>query len=149
MEERLERLSKQINGLDFDSPVGFDMETLEEKVDTLPLADGAPDAQNGPVEASDSSSSDSITGSMMNDISQFELQNLGQDSYPKKEPNSSVVPLDPEIEKLASLEEHVVAVDSSITDNLNANQFTERRSPNAVLPLLRYQQCESSESSPR
>lgn len=148
MEERLERLSKQINGLDFDSPVGFDMETLEEKVDTLPLADGAPDAQNGPVEASDSSSSDSITGSMMNDISQFELQNLDQDSYPKKEPNSSVVPLDPEIEKLASLEEHVVAVDSSITDNLNANQFTERRLPNAVLPLLRYQQCESSESSP-
>lgn len=149
MEERLERLSKQINGLDFFSPVGFDMETLEEKVDTLPLADGAPDAQNGPVEASDSSSSDSITGSMMNDISQFELQNLDQDSYPKKEPNSSVVPLDPEIEKLASLEEHVVAVDSSITDNLNANQFTERRLPNAVLPLLRYQQCESSESSPR
>ncbi|KAH6817228.1 DENN domain-containing protein [Perilla frutescens var. frutescens] len=148
MEERLERLTKQINGLDFDSPVGCDMvETLEEKADSLPLADGAPDTPNGPVEASESSTSSSISGSMTNDISQFELQNLNQGSYSKKEPNGSIVPLDPEIENLASWEERVDVVDLSITDNLSAKQSLERRLPNAMLPLLRYQQCESSESS--
>ncbi|XP_057766955.1 uncharacterized protein LOC130987423 isoform X2 [Salvia miltiorrhiza] len=144
-EERLERLTKQINGLDFDSPVGCDMvETFEEKAESF-LADGSPNTQNGAVEASESSGS--ISGSIINDISQFELHNLDQDNYLKKEPNGTVVPVDPEIEKLASWEEPAVEVDSCITDNLSAKQSLERRLPNAVIPFMRYQQCESSESS--
>lgn len=125
------------------------VETLEEGADILPLDDGAPDSQNGPVAASESSSNTSISGSMTNDISQLELQNLDRDSYLKKELHVSSVPSGPEIEQLASWDEHVAAVDPSITDNLSAKQLSERRLPNAVIPFLRYQQWESSESSSR
>ncbi|XP_042050979.1 uncharacterized protein LOC121796252 isoform X1 [Salvia splendens] len=142
-EERLERLTKQINGLDLDSPVGCDMvETLEEKAESLPLTDGAPNTHDGAVDASESSTNDSISGSPINNISQFEPD---QD---KRGSNGSDAPLDPEIEKLASWEEPTAEVDSPITDNLSAKQSFERRLPNSVLPFLRYQQCESSDSSP-
>lgn len=149
MEERLERLTKQINGLDLDSPMGCDIvETLEVKADSLPLVDGAPDAQIGPLEASESSSPDSISGRTAIHISQFELQNLHQDSCSEKDCTGSAV-LDPELEKQVSLEEPVVEADSSTTDSPSTKQFVEKHLPNSVLPLLRYQQCESSESSSR
>lgn len=147
-EERLERLTKQISNLDFDSPVGYDLvETLEEKANSLPPVDGSLNTQNGAIEASQSSTSDSVSGSMTGDISQLELQNLDRESYSKKEPNGNVGPLDPEIEKLASWEEPVV--NSSVNDNFTTKQSSDRRLPNAVLPLLRCQQCESPESSSR
>ncbi|KAL8464123.1 hypothetical protein ACS0TY_033883 [Phlomoides rotata] len=154
-EERLERLTKQINSLDFDSPVGCGMvETFEDKADNLPLVDGELNKQNGAVEASQSSVSDSISGSMtveasqssVSDISQPELQNSDQGSYSKKEPNGNIVSLDPEIDKLASWEEPVV--DSPVGDNSTTKPSPDRRLPNAVLPLLRFQHCESSDSSP-
>ncbi|KAG6428564.1 hypothetical protein SASPL_112816 [Salvia splendens] len=126
-EERLERLTKQINGLDLDSPVGCDMvETLEERAESLPLTDGAPNTHDGAVDSSESSTNDSISGSPINNISQFELH------------NGSDVPLDPEIEKLASWEEPAAEVDSPITDNLSAKQSFERRLPNSVLPFIRF-----------
>lgn len=132
-EERLERLTKQINSLDFDSPVGCDIvETFEEKADSLPLVDGELNKQNGAVEAFQSSES--------GDISQSELQNS---DHSKKEPNGIIVSLDPEI---ASWEEPVV--DSSVGDNSTTKPSPDRRLPNTVLPLLRFQHCESSDSSP-
>lgn len=133
-EERLERLTKQINSLDFDSPVGCDIvETFEEKADSLPLVDGELNKQNGAVEASQSSE--------RGDISQSELQNSDQS---KKEQNGNIVSLDPEI---ASWVEPVV--DSSVGDNSTTKPSPDRRLPNSVLPLLRFQHCESSDSSPR
>ncbi|KAL6523636.1 hypothetical protein OROGR_017239 [Orobanche gracilis] len=145
MEERLERLTKQINNLNFESPVGYDMlETLEEEAGSSTPMVGANSMQNGTVEASQSSISGSISGSVIDDISQFEHQDLNRDSYSKKESNGSVVPPDPEVRKLVSQEEHVV--DYSVNDNF-AKQSSERRSSNAVLAqFLRYQQCGSSES---
>ncbi|KAL6548097.1 hypothetical protein OROHE_009159 [Orobanche hederae] len=145
MEERLERLTKQINNLNFESPVGYDMlETLEEEAGSSTPVVAANNMQNGTVEDSQSSISGSISGSVIGDIFQFEHQNLNRDSYSKKQSNDNVVPPDPEVRKLVSQEEHVV--DYSVNDDF-AKQSSERRSSNAVLaPFLRYQQCESSES---
>lgn len=144
----MERLTKQISGLDVDSPVGCDMVgPFEEKVEVLYLADGSPNAENGAVEASESSTSGS--GSMANDVSPLELRSLDQDDYSKKEHNGSVALLDSGIEKVESWEEPLIGVESPVTDNLSTKHSLERRLPNSVLPFLRYQQCESSESSSR
>ncbi|KAL0338894.1 UNVERIFIED_CONTAM: DENN domain-containing protein 5B [Sesamum angustifolium] len=146
IEERLERVTKQISDLDFESPVGYSMvETSEEKASTLPQADGAVNMHNGTVEASKSSTNDTISGSVTVDISLFEPQNLNRDSYLNKEPNGNDVLLDPEKEKLASGEDPVL--DSSVNENFTNKQSSERCSSNAVLPLLQYQQYDSLESS--
>ncbi|KAK6147642.1 hypothetical protein DH2020_018554 [Rehmannia glutinosa] len=145
MEERLERLTKQISNLNFESPVGYDMlETLEDEAGSFRQVDGAVNMQNGTVEVSQSSTSDSISGSITDDMSQFEHQNLNRDNS-SKEPNGNVVPPDPQIKRLVSWEEPVV--DDSVSDDFTKKQSSERRLPNAVLPFLRYQQCDSSESS--
>ncbi|KAK6139655.1 hypothetical protein DH2020_026600 [Rehmannia glutinosa] len=145
MEERLERLTKQISNLNFESPVGYDMlETLEDEAGSFRPVDGAVNMQNGTVEVSQSSTSDSISGSITDDMSQFEHQNLNRDNS-SKEPNGNVVPPDPQIKRLVSWEEPVV--DDSVSDDFTKKQSSERRLPNAVLPFLRYQQCDSSESS--
>ncbi|KAL2251047.1 UNVERIFIED_CONTAM: hypothetical protein Sindi_2227000 [Sesamum indicum] len=146
IEERLERVTKQISDLDFELPVGYTMgETSEEKASTLPQADGAVNMHNGIVEASQSSANDTISGSVTVDISLFELQNLNRDSYLHKEPNGNDVLLDPEKEKVASGEDPVV--DSSVNENFTNKQSSEKCSSNAVLPLLQCQQCDSLESS--
>ncbi|KAI3447200.1 hypothetical protein Pfo_003865 [Paulownia fortunei] len=145
-EERLERLTKQISYLDLESPFGDDMvEMLDEKAGCLSPEDGAGNTQNGIVEGSESSTSGSISGRVMDDMSHFEHKNLNGDGHSKNEPNGNDVPLDTETEKLASCGEH--AIDTSVIDNFTNKQSAERRLPNAVLPLLRFQQCESSETS--
>ncbi|KAL6554917.1 hypothetical protein OROGR_006175 [Orobanche gracilis] len=148
MEERLERLTKQIDNLNFESPVGYDMlETLEEEAGSSTPVIASNNMQNGTVKASQSSISGSISRSVIGDISQFEHQNLNRDSYSKNESIDNVVPPDPEVRKLVSQEEHVV--DYSVNEDF-AKQSSEKRSSNAVLaPVLRYQQCESSESPSR
>ncbi|KAL0308433.1 UNVERIFIED_CONTAM: DENN domain-containing protein 5B [Sesamum radiatum] len=146
IEERLERVTKQISDLDFESPVGYSMvETSEEKASTLPQADGAVNMHNGTVEASKSSTNDTISGSVTVDISLFEPQNLNRDSYLNKVPNGNDVLLDPEKEKLASGEDPVL--DSSVNENFTNKQSSERCSSDAVLPLLQYQQYDNLESS--
>ncbi|KAK4432825.1 DENN domain-containing protein 5B [Sesamum alatum] len=145
-EERLERLTKQISYLDLESPIGYDMvEMLDEKAGFLPQEDGAGNTQNGIVEASQSSRSGSISGGVTDDMSHIEHKNLNGDGYSKKEPNDSDVSLDPETPRLTSCGEP--AVDNSVDDIFTDKQSADRRLPSAVLPLLRYQQCESSESS--
>ncbi|KAL3830032.1 hypothetical protein ACJIZ3_018834 [Penstemon smallii] len=128
-EERLERLTKQISALDLESPLDYDgVEMLEENNDSLPLEAGAV----------------TIPGRVTDAMSHFERQNLNGDVFSKKVPNGSAVPLDPE-EKLDSSGE--LATDTSINEKFINKKPAERRLPNAVSPLLRHHQCESSESS--
>ncbi|KAL0333710.1 UNVERIFIED_CONTAM: DENN domain-containing protein 5B [Sesamum angustifolium] len=145
-EERLERLTKQISYLDLESPIGYDMvEMVDEKAGCLSQEDGARNMRNGIVEAYQSSPSGSISGGVTDDMSHIEHKNLNGDGYSKKEPNDSDVSLDPETPRLTSCGEP--PVDNSVNDIFTDKQSADRRLPSAVLPLLRYQQCESSESS--
>ncbi|KAK6152004.1 hypothetical protein DH2020_014639 [Rehmannia glutinosa] len=141
-EERLEQLTKEISYLDLESPFGDDMfGMLDEKAGSISPENEAGNTQNGKIECSESNTSGSISGSMTDDMSPFEHKNLNGDSHSKNEPNGNDGPLDTETEKLASCKERAV------NDNFTNKQSAERRLPNAVLPFLRYQQCESSESS--
>ncbi|KAK4391862.1 DENN domain-containing protein 5B [Sesamum angolense] len=145
-EERLERLTKQISYLDLESPIGYDMvEMVDEKAGCLSQEDGAHNRANGIVEAYQSSTRGSISGGVMDDMSLIEHKLLNGDGYSKKEPNDSDVSLDPETPRLTSCGEP--PVDNSVNDIFTDKQSADRRLPSAVLPLLRYQQCESSESS--
>ncbi|XP_011078073.1 uncharacterized protein LOC105161915 [Sesamum indicum] len=145
-EERLERLTKQISYLDLESPIGYDMvEMVDEKAGCLSQEDGARNTQNGIVEAYQSSTSGSISGGVTDDMSHIEHKNLNGDGYSKKEPSDGDVSLDPETPRLSSCGEP--PVDNSVNDIFTDKQSADRRLPSAVLPLLRYQQCESSESS--
>ncbi|KAL3642910.1 hypothetical protein CASFOL_013725 [Castilleja foliolosa] len=146
MEERLERLTKQVSKLNCESSMGYNMpEISEEEGGNSPPFDGAINMQNETVEASQSSTNDSISGSIFDDISLPEHQNLNRDSYSKKEPNGDDDPPVTEVGKLVSLEEHVV--DYPVNDDFTKRKLSERRSPSVVPPFLRFQQCESPESS--
>ncbi|GER56936.1 DENN (AEX-3) domain-containing protein [Striga asiatica] len=145
MEERLERLTKQVSSLNFETPLSDDVfETVDEEAGSSPLADGANSPENGTAEASKSSTSGSISG--VTDYASQEHQNINQDSCSKNEFGNNVAPPDPEVKKLVSSEDLVI--NYSVNDNVTKNQSSDRRSRSAALPLfLRYQQCESSESS--
>lgn len=146
-EERLERLTKEISNLDFELPVDYDLvENSEDQSSTLPPEDGVVKMQNGTAEATKSSTSDFIS-SNVHDVSQFEAESLHQDSLSKEGSNGNVVPLDPEIQKLPSVEEPVV--DSSANENFTTNQSPDMHLPNSLSPLRRYQHCESPDSSSR
>lgn len=144
-EERLERLTKQINSLSFESPENYGFVVNSEDTNGGSLEDGSINVQNGAVEALQSS--DSISGAVTDDISQIEHQNLSDKIYSKKEDKGNVVPVGPEMEELASCEESVI--DTSICDNITHNQSVDRHLHSVVLSPLRYQQFESSESSSR
>ncbi|KAL7136844.1 hypothetical protein ABFS83_10G057000 [Erythranthe nasuta] len=123
-EERLERLTKQISNMDFDSPLGCDIvETSEEKTDILSPENGVVKLPNETVEATQSSTTGCISDSVTDNMSQFELQNLYRSSYSKKGINGNVVPLDPELP-------------SSKEDS---------PSPNALLPLRSFQGSSSED----
>ncbi|KAL3644403.1 hypothetical protein CASFOL_012335 [Castilleja foliolosa] len=131
MEERLERLTKQVSKLNYESSMAKNMtEMSEEEGGSSPPVDGVINMQNGTVEASQSSTSDSISGAIFDDLSLS---------------NGNVVPPDTEVGKLVSSEEHVV--DYHVNDNITKKKLSERHSPSVVPPFLRFQQCESSESS--
>jgi len=145
-EERLERLTKQISSLDLESSVGYDeVEILEEKSGGIFLEDGAVNMQNGTVGTSPLSTSGSIPGRVTDDISHLGHESLNGNIYSNKESYSNVVPLHPGTEKLVSRSES--APDTSVDNSFTNKQSADKRLTNAVSPLFRYQQCESSESS--
>ncbi|KAL2533250.1 DENN (AEX-3) domain-containing protein [Abeliophyllum distichum] len=145
-EERLERLTKQISGLDLEPSVGYDeVEILEEKSGGILLEDGAVNMLNAPVGASQLSTSSSVSGRVTDDISHLGHESLDGNIYSKKELGSDVVPPHPGTEKLVSRREFIL--DTSVDNNFTNKHSADKRLTNAILPLLRYQQCESSESS--
>lgn len=141
-------MTKQISSLDLESSVGYDeVEILEEKSGGIFLEDGAVNMQNGTVGTSPLSTSGSIPGRVTDDISHLGHESLNGNIYSNKESYSNVVPLHPGTEKLVSRSES--APDTSVDNSFTNKQSADKRLTNAVSPLFRYQQCESSESSSR
>ncbi|KAJ0031095.1 hypothetical protein Pint_13484 [Pistacia integerrima] len=148
-EERLERLMKGMEDLDFGS-LG-----KEENLDDMPLDQTAvEDMVNGTAEISELNVGVSTSGRITDGGSHLENQILeGDVDLLKKGVNDDAAsPIDFEPKMIrtegepggANLEDF-----HSDPDNFSTNkQAVERRLPNAVLPLLRYYQYESSDSSP-
>ncbi|KAJ0090041.1 hypothetical protein Patl1_13571 [Pistacia atlantica] len=149
VEERLERLMKGMEDLDFGS-LG-----KEENLDDMPLDQTAvEDLVNGKAEISELNVGVSTSGRVTDGDSHLENQILeGDVDLLKKGVNDDAAsPIDFEPKMIrtegepggANLEDF-----HSDPDNFSTNkQAVERRLPNAVLPLLRYYQYESSDSSP-
>lgn len=158
-EERLERLTKNIGDLDLESPLGSPMgcdkeETSDEESGSILMEDRAHSMLNGIVEISQSSSGDLFPRIVAENGSHSEHQGVEADIFPSKK-----VGMDNDVrfdsgEKSPTKMDSVVetqiseACDAFIDDFATIKPQTERRFPNAVLPLLRYQ-YESSESSSR
>ncbi|GLT81150.1 hypothetical protein SLA2020_525530 [Shorea laevis] len=150
-EERLERLTKSIGDLDLELSEGYDSE--ENMYDISPNCRVLEVAPNPKTGAFGLSFEDSKSGRVVDDDGQgLEHQILERDFHSKKSPNHSVVvPVDLEDEMVAvkresngaNPEDYDVDVDGFTTNK----QTAERPLPSAVLPLLRYYQYESSESS--
>lgn len=148
-EERLERLTKQVGELDFDSLVIDDEEeNLEDNAPSI-LEETAKYVLNGTVESPQPSTADSVISGTVGDKSQLEFRVAEGDVLPKKDGgDDKACMVDNDIDfankEFISGRQVSEAFDNSTDDN---KQLVEKGVPNAVLPLLRYHQCESSESS--
>ncbi|KAK6236550.1 hypothetical protein SCA6_011887 [Theobroma cacao] len=148
-EERLERLTKSIGDIDLEMSESY---SNEANVDDVSTDQGAlEDIQDTTIEASESSSGDSKLGGT-DDGNSLEHQMLERDLDVNKAVNHDpVVPIDLETDTFASKKEssgtNPEDCDTDVDDFTTNKQAAERRLPNAVLPLLRYYQYESSESS--
>ncbi|TMW85951.1 hypothetical protein EJD97_022196 [Solanum chilense] len=148
-EERLERLTKQVGELDFDSLVIDDEEeNLEDNAPSI-LEETAKYVLNGTVESPQPSTADSVISGTVGDESHLEYRVAEGDVLPKKDGgDDKACMVDNDIDfankEFISGRQVSEAFDNSTDDN---KQLVEKGVPNAVLPLLRYHQCESSESS--
>ncbi|XP_021276122.1 uncharacterized protein LOC110410638 isoform X2 [Herrania umbratica] len=148
-EERLERLTKSIGDIDLEMSESY---SNEANVDDVSTDQGAlEDIQDTTIETSESSSGDSKPGGR-DDGNSLEHQMLERDLDANKAVNHDpVVPIDLETDTFASKKEfsgtNPEDCDTEDDDFTTNKQAAERRLPNAVLPLLRYYQYESSESS--
>lgn len=147
----MERLTKQVGDLDFDSLVIDDKEeNLEENPPSI-LDETSEYVLNGTVESPQPSTADSVISGTVGDKSQLEYKVAEGDVLPKKDGSDNkacMVDNDTEFANKEFIFERQVpeAFDNSTDEN---KQLVEKGVPNAVLPLLRYHQCESSESSSR
>ncbi|XP_052199689.1 uncharacterized protein LOC127806434 isoform X2 [Diospyros lotus] len=154
-EERLERLTKGVSDLDLLAAEGHDKEeNVEENTNGNSLEHNTVNMPNGTVGPSKLSMSDSVAHKVMDDECHVEKQILKDNMHLNKgTSDSTVLPVDPAMEKLPDKKDYGVTTGTSEACDADAdivtnNQLVQRRLPNAVLPLLRYQQCESSDSSP-
>ncbi|XP_022749963.1 uncharacterized protein LOC111299181 isoform X2 [Durio zibethinus] len=148
-EERLDRLTKSIGDIDLELSESYSSET---NLDDVPTDQGAlKDLQNTTIETSEIGSGDSKPG-ITDDENSFEHEMLERNLDSNKAfNNNNVIPIDLETETFVSKKESNGAnpedCDIDVDDFTANKQAAERRLPNAVLPLLRYYQYESSESS--
>ncbi|XP_049346750.1 uncharacterized protein LOC125811288 [Solanum verrucosum] len=148
-EERLERLTKLVGDLDFDSLVIDDEEEILEENPSSILEETAKYVLNGTVESPQPSTADSVISGTVGGKSQLEYRVAEGEVLPKKDgSDNKACMVDNDID-FANKEfifgrQVPEAFDNSTDDN---KQLVEKGVPNAVLPLLRYHQCESSESS--
>ncbi|XP_048443402.1 LOW QUALITY PROTEIN: uncharacterized protein LOC125478811 [Pyrus x bretschneideri] len=151
-EERLERLTQGIDLLDLESPKDYDSgenfeDTTEETSDGVSLSSRTEeDMRNGTAEFSQS-------GRFAENGSHLDYQMVdGNFNLPKRRVSGNVVvPVEPETE-IVSCKREPGGVNAKVcevyVDDFSTNkQAVERRLPNAVLPLLRFYQYESSDSS--
>ncbi|KAJ8568766.1 hypothetical protein K7X08_030988 [Anisodus acutangulus] len=149
-EERLERLTKQVGDLDFDSLVIDDKEEkLEENPPSRSLEETSQYVLNGTVENPQPITADSVISGTVGDKSQLESRVGEGDILPKKDESDNKACMVDNVVDFTNTEfilrrQVPEASDNSTDDN---KQLVEKDVPNAVLPLLRYHQCESSESS--
>ncbi|KAE7998472.1 hypothetical protein FH972_003016 [Carpinus fangiana] len=157
-EERLERLTKDIGILNFESPEdcrkeeNFEENTDENSGGVSPNHRVAEDLLNGTAETSELSLKESKPERVSDDGSHDERQMLDGDlCLLKKDVNDNGVPVDPDSEMVTVKRESSAANSEDCyvnADDCSTNkQVVEKRLPNAVLPLLRHYQYESSESS--
>ncbi|KAK4565164.1 hypothetical protein RGQ29_007004 [Quercus rubra] len=153
-EERLERLTKDIGLLNPESLEDCrEEENLEENSDDVIQNHRVEDMLHGTAEISELSLRESKLERVTDDANHEEHEMLEGDFCLLKEGvnDNVVVPIDLDSEMVLAKRESSTAnpEDCDIyVDDCSANkQVVERRLPNAVLPLLRYYQYESSESS--
>ncbi|KVI12201.1 uncharacterized protein LOC112507017 isoform X2 [Cynara cardunculus var. scolymus] len=153
-EERLERLTQSIGDLDLECKLLHDNEVyLEDKTNGISAELGAQGMQHRTTETVQLSGRNSTTETATGDRrADEEYQSLMVDSL-SSDKGASDVPADPSIITDSSKQESIAAepisnyCDSPVYDMVGNNQPTQRHIPNAILPLLRYQQYDSSESS--
>ncbi|KAI3787103.1 hypothetical protein L1987_41313 [Smallanthus sonchifolius] len=132
-EERLERLRQSISGLDLESSVVYaNEEYIEDKACDIPAENGAEGMLNGTAETVQLSRHNSITETATDDqpliVDHATITDSTKQESVASEPSSTFF-------------------DIPVCDIVDNNQPTPRHIPNAVLPLLRYQHYDSSESS--
>ncbi|XP_037493006.1 uncharacterized protein LOC105637951 [Jatropha curcas] len=154
-EERLERLTKDIGVLNLQSLEDYsEKEGFGNNLDgILPSHGAAEEKMDGKSENFQSSLTDSTFGGVADDRSHLEHQiPEGQIHLSKKDVDDNIVPDDSETEIVFNKGEsgggNLEDCDTDV-DDLSNKQAEEKRLPNAVLPLLRYYQYESSDSSSR
>ncbi|OVA06839.1 DENN domain [Macleaya cordata] len=148
-QERLEWLTKGFSTLDLDSPEGYSKEEdSQEKSESIsPNHDSAENVVNGPNTSSEISTEGSThRGDDKNHVAHQMLE--GEFDILREGNGSNVVlPNNSETEKQTPKRESRDAHDINL-DDLSVKKLTfEKSLPDSVLPLLRYHQYESSESS--
>ncbi|KAF9680402.1 hypothetical protein SADUNF_Sadunf06G0117500 [Salix dunnii] len=150
-EERLERLTKNIGFLGLESSEeNCKEEILGDNLDGLSTNyRAAADKADGTTEMSQSSLMDSTPGGFSDEKSHVEPQIRVEHIHSlKKGVNDDTVPIYSENEMVSAKGESGRVNFEDCDDDFALNkQAQERRLPNAILPLLRYCQYESSESS--
>lgn len=147
-EERLDRLTKGITGLDFESPEDYSKEenideNTEETSDSVSVDDRATeDMLNGSVELAQLKDSEPVA--VTDDGGHLDYQMLEKDIDLLKTKNNDMITAKRN-SSAANGEDSDIYVDDVVINK----QAVEKRFPNAVLPLLRHYQYESSESSSR
>lgn len=122
--------------------------SLEDKESFISAELGAQGMQNGTTETGQLTKHNSITEIAADDQSLI-------DSLSSDKGASDVISTDAATITDSSQQEFVAAepvskfCDSPAYDTVDNNQSTQRNLPNAILPLLRFQQYDSSESSSR
>ncbi|MCL7039849.1 hypothetical protein MKW94_000831 [Papaver nudicaule] len=142
-QERLEWLTKGFSVLDLDSPEVYNKETdSPEKCDSIfSKHDCEESLVNEPITSSEISTEGSTPRS--DDESQ-----VGEFGTPRQENGSNVV-----LSNNSESEQHTPQSESRDAQNIGIDELSvkklpsEKRLPEAVLPMLRYHQYESSESS--
>ncbi|RDX60940.1 hypothetical protein CR513_60877, partial [Mucuna pruriens] len=155
MQERLERLTRGVGDLNLEYVEGsYEEENLWENSACMLVNDRLEDrCDDGNPRISQSSLRNSSTENIEVDSNNPEKQMVNGELHIFKERinDDNTVPIDPETEKKTVKEESgpTNAEDSDLYGDafVTNKQSEDRRLPNAILPLLRYCQYESSESS--
>ncbi|KAL2580996.1 hypothetical protein AAZX31_15G168700 [Glycine max] len=156
MQERLERLTRIGGDLNLEyAEDSCEEENLEEKSECMLVNDRLEDRHDDNPMISQSSLRNSSPENIENDSNYPKKQMVNGDLHTFKERvnDDNAVPSDPETDRKTVREESgpTNAEESDLYGDafVTNKQSEDRRLPNAILPLLRYCQYESSESSCR
>ncbi|KAL2997909.1 hypothetical protein AAZX31_09G066600 [Glycine max] len=153
MQERLERLTGSVGDLNLEYVEGScEEENLEEKSECMLVNDRLEDRHDDNPRISQSSLRNSSPENIEDDSNYPEKHIVNGDLHTFKERvnDDNAVPSDPETDRKTVKESGPTnAEDSDLYGDafVTNKQSEDRRLPNAILPLLRYSQYESSESS--